>query len=571
MLQSQADQNSTAPVLVLVSVHLEESPEAVPLGAACIASALKAAFPPPALSLTLLESFAPQGAAPLSEKILALHPEGAGFSLYSWNRHIMLESAAVLRAAQPGIFLFCGGPEATAVPEGLTIDQGGPFDALIAGEGELAVVRLIKERFFSVDETTAAGSAPVPAAPSIMASSIPAPSLTEAELAALPSPWLDAALDGIFATGNRGALWELTRGCPFHCAYCYESKGSRAVRRFPDDRLQKELALFVRKKIPYIFVLDPCFNIDNDRALKILDMIEKESRKNKEAIHWHFEIRGELITRSQARAFTRLGASLQIGLQTGDPKVSALAGRDLDRKLFSSKINILNQEGAIFGLDLIYGLPGDSLAGYLCSLDYALSLYPNNLDMFRLSVLPGTEMADRAAEFGLKAEKEAPYNIISTPDFSAADLAKAEKVSGAADIFYNRGRAVAWFNQILKPLKLRPSLFIERFAAYLEIAVPGFASVITDSEIPLPDSQGIENLQLIFLEKQYAKKNHILPALRDIVRWHGAWGRALAEGISTDLDFTYDPERVLSEEALDLENFVRTVKPNPKRITVKPE
>jgi hypothetical protein len=316
-------------------------------------------------------------------------------------------------------------------------------------------------------------------------------------------------------------------------------------------------------------VLDPCFNIDNDRALRLLNMIEKESRK-KEPVHWHFEVRGELITRSQARAFARLGASLQIGLQTGDPKVSALAGRDLNRNLFSSRIDILNQEGAIFGLDLIYGLPGDSLAGYLRSLDYALSLYPNNLDMFRLSVLPGTEMADKAATFGLEAEREAPYNIISTPDFSAAQLDKAEAVSRGADIFYNQGRAVAWFNQILKPLKARPSVFLEYFTAYLETVVPGAALPGSNSKTLISDTVTIEKMQLAFLEEQYikAKKNHLLPALRDIVRWHGAWGRALAEGTSAELDFTYDPERVLGEEALDLENFVRTVKPSPNRVRV---
>jgi hypothetical protein len=190
--------------------------------------------------------------------------------------------------------------------------------------------------------------------------------------------------------------------------------------------------------------------------------------------------------------------------------------------------------------------------------------------MFRLSVLPGTEMADKAAIFGLEAEKEAPYNIISTPDFSATDLARAEKLSQAADIFYNQGRAVAWFNQIIKPLKMRPSIFLERFTVFLETVVPGGALPGKNSKALISDTVTIEKTQLAFLEEQYikAKKNHLLPALRDIVRWHGAWGRALAEGTSAELDFTYDPERVLGEEALDIENFVRTVKPGPNRVRV---
>jgi radical SAM superfamily enzyme YgiQ (UPF0313 family) len=120
-----------------------------------------------------------------------------------------------------------------------------------------------------------------------------------------------------------------------------------------------------------------------------------------------------------------------------------------------------------FGLDLIYGLPGDTLAGYRKSLDFALSLYPNNLDLFRLSVLPGTILFEKAAEYGLKTNGKAPYMMISTPDFSAADLAKAEKLSRGTEIFYNQGRAVAWFNQVLYPLKMRPSIFLDEFAAWL--------------------------------------------------------------------------------------------------------
>jgi hypothetical protein len=218
---------------------------------------------------------------------------------------------------------------------------------------------------------------------------------------------------------------------------------------------------------------------------------------------------------------------------------------------------VLNEEGAVFGLDLIYGLPGDSLAGYRRSLDFALSLYPNSLDMFRLAILPGTSLFDRAAEYGLLADSEAPYLVRSTPDFSAGDLENAERLSQAADLFYNRGRAVAWFNHVLKPLRIKPSNFLESFAAYTKTA--GAVS-------------SIEKLQLVFLEERYrkAKKDTLLPAVRDLVRFHGAWGRALAEGTSTEINFTYHPDDVLGECALDLETFAAQVTPRSVKARVRP-
>ena len=39
------------------------------------------------------------------------------------------------------------------------------------------------------------------------------------------SPYLSGVLNPQDYQG--GALWELARGCPFKCAYCYESKGEK--------------------------------------------------------------------------------------------------------------------------------------------------------------------------------------------------------------------------------------------------------------------------------------------------------------------------------------------------------
>jgi hypothetical protein len=230
-----------------------------------------------------------------------------------------------------------------------------------------------------------------------------------------------------------------------------------------------------------------------------------------------------------------------------------------------SGINHLNREGTAFGLDLIYGLPGDSLSGFRRSLDFALSLYPNNLDLFPLAVLPGTALADKAAQFGLQADPDAPYQVQSTPGFSVADLEKAERLSKAADCFYNRGRAVAWFNQVLYPLRVKPAAFLEGFAGYAE-----GTGLLQSGADGADDSAVIEKQQLIYLEKMYrrAKKDALLPAVRDVVRYHGAWGRALAEGAVTEIEFTYHPDEVLG--AMDLEAFAAAARSSPVRGRVGP-
>lgn len=536
--------------VVLVTIHIERGAEAVPLGSACVASALKAAFATDAagsLDVSIVEAFQDQNSAELSKKIRAAAPDLVGFSLYSWNRDLAIQTARELRGSpstsgvsapsrNPVPLLFCGGPEVTASEQGLRTSDGGPFDVVFTGEGETSVVQWVRDP-----------------------QNLPPPFPASVELSKLPSPWLDGTLD---PHGREGVLWELSRGCPYGCTYCYESKGDQRVRSISEERMLGELDLFVRSRVPSVFVLDPTFNADKKRAHRILDLLLDKAPQ----IHWHFEVRAESLDREMARKFAALGASLQIGLQTADRQVSLAVGRPLDRGRFASRIDLLNQEGAVFGLDLIYGLPGDTLAGYRESLNFALSLYPNNLDLFRLAVLPGTILAEQGRDRGLIALSHPPYLVQSTPTFSASDLTKAERLSRATDRFYNQGRAVGWFNQVLHPLKLRPSVFLEGFADFLD------RNRAWD-RLPTPqDPVALERLQLAYVDERYekAKLDYLLPAVWDIVRFHGAWARALAEGIATDIEFNYDWRDVTGEAALDLEEFVSLAEFSPGRYRLRP-
>ena len=104
--------------LVLVAIHLEPSPRAVPLGPAMLASVLKRAFPE-TVHTHLLDLFLQQSAKACAAQILALEPDWVGFSLYLWNRSLGREIARILREQKPSLLLFAGGAEASADPSGV--------------------------------------------------------------------------------------------------------------------------------------------------------------------------------------------------------------------------------------------------------------------------------------------------------------------------------------------------------------------------------------------------------------------------------------------------------------------
>jgi hypothetical protein len=239
-------------------------------------------------------------------------------------------------------------------------------------------------------------------------------------------------------------------------------------------------------------------------------------------IHFTFEIRAEFIDSEIAGLFAGVHCSLQIGLQSAHHEVLANVNRTIDTVKYAEKISLLNSAGAIFGLDLIYGLPGDTFDGFQESLNYALGLQPNHLDIFPLAVIPGTALYDHAESFSLNSLQDAPYTLISSPGFSETAVAQAERLKNACEIFYNRGGAAGWLFMALETLNIAPSDFLSDFAVHLSSCEHHFE--LTREEVTV--------LQSSFVKEQFTKHNrkNLFPVIEDIIKVHSALNRSLYAG-----------------------------------------
>lgn len=496
--------------ITLVSIHPARSPQSVPLAAAFLAAALKNS---PGLGslidVTLIDLYAEQTALACSAAIMAARPDMIGFSVYAWNRALATSAALQLKKDSPEIMLFCGGPEATADRQRLLGEA--PWDFLVHGEGEATLIEVVRK-------ITSGGTwAETPGTAVLEQGRLKSLAATESvDLANLPSPLLSGEIDPLKYTGM---LWQIARGCSFGCDFCFDGGGSRQVRRFPLERIKAELHWFAKNHVSQVFVLDSTFNSDRERAVTILRLIRKIAPQ----IHFHFEVRSEFIDREQAELFAATTCSLQLGLQSADPLVLRKSGRSFSRADFTAKVALLNSSGAVFGFDLIYGLPGDSLAGFKNSLDFALGLYPNHLDIFPLALLPGTVLAQRSAELELHHNPVPPYLLIASPTFPANDLAAAGRQAIACDIFYSRGKAVPWFMSILHLLRMKPSIFLECFYADMEKS-----GILPDSGEELSDLKIFE-LQCDFVTKLLTEKKLVrfLPIALDMITYNYHYAAAL--------------------------------------------
>lgn len=507
--------------LLLIAIHIKRMPEAVPLAAGMLKASLDSntSFNNE-LKTRIKDYYCDDDFLFLFNDIVKERPDYIGFSTYVWNRVIVEKLSSKIKEIYPDIIIFAGGSEISADPFGFL--EKTKLDFVIRGEGEEVIIKVIerllkKENLENISGVIGRGKSGNDV------------SLTISDLNNLPSPYLNGVID---VAKYEGLLWELSRGCPFKCDFCFESRGVSGVRYFSIERIRKELALFEEKKVCQIFVLDPTFNQDRKRAKEILRMISEIAP----SIHFTFEIRIEFVDEEMSKLFSNLNCGLQIGLQSIMSLPLKNINRTFNMDIFRNKIDILNRFGLVYGFDLIYGLPADNLDGFKKSLDFALEMQPNNLDIFPLSVLPGTKLYDNKDKFALNFIKCPPYTVISTPDFSETAMSEAKELSRSCSIFYNQGGAVGWLFIVLGNLHIKGSRFLNDFSLYLK----------SKEKKEQYTRDEVTNLQLGYVRELFEKngKKNLYPPMRDIIIYHDRLDKSLYAGSSQVDPTKVDPTKV---------------------------
>ncbi len=434
----------------IISQHVRPSAQAIPLAAGSIKAALPAQY---RRATTLIELFPGYDVEATATSLLKSNPALIAFSIYLWNRLDLLALARTIRQLRPEVILVAGGPEASA--DSRRVLGEGTLDAVICGEGEELFASLVEEVHQGKKLISRTG---------LLTAEAPELSVTSvacADLEQLSSPWLSGDLP---LAPDCGVLWEVARGCQFNCAFCYDAKGHKGVRPLPFSRLRQELELFSQKGVSQVWVLDSSFNAPAQRGKQLLNLLLEVAPD----IHYHIEAKSEYLDEETVNLLSQLSCSVQIGLQSARQEVLKPLHRHLDHQKMTRQMEQLSFAGITFGLDLIYGLPGDNHQGFCTSIDFALELQPNQVDIFPLSILPGTEIYANQDSFGIFGTQQPPYLQTENRSYSTADFEASRNLAAAADIFYNRGRAVGFFRQLTTTLNLKPHQLLDSFYLWLK-------------------------------------------------------------------------------------------------------
>lgn len=297
--------------------------------------------------------------------------------------------------------------------------------------------------------------------------------------------------------------------------------------------LYEKLHSFEKEGITEIFIPDEnkggvCLS-QNKKELDFLVQKLKEC----EDIFYSIPVSPAALSPELVQNLSLLYCSIEIPLKGVEKNGHLL----LDKKLYSSKANLLNNGGLVFGFNMDWGLsPYDTFKLFRERLDFAVTLYPNHIVFPQFQSFPPK----------------------STGIFSSKDMDFAKGIAFACRTFYTCGRAVPWFNSVLKLLKISATSF---FADFDEWQQCNNCSFITDFIPEEQPHEKIEEMQLKFLEQKLEEKNKISSwnALQSIVQLNGAFSRISQENKETVLNLSYNPDDILSPSALNISSFSEDV------------
>ncbi len=350
----------------------------------------------------------------IAEDILNEHPTIIGIGVYIWNVAEVAQLIEILKKVSPQTTIVLGGPEAGYHPHRVNLSQA---DYIISGEGEVSFATLCRDLL-----------AHTPPQERFIQGVVP-------DLKTLPLPY-NAYSDEDIA--HRMIYVEASRGCPFECEFCLSSRDEK-VRNFPLDSLLEAFEVLWQRGARRFKFIDRTFNLNMTFANRILDFFlakEPPYFAHFEVIPDHFPE----VLKAKIACFPQGSLQLEIGIQTLDPVIAAGINRPLRLEKIIDNLRFLEQETtAHLHLDLIVGLPGESLAGFGRNLDTLVSLTHSEIQIGILKNLSGTTLSRHDLTHGMIYSDTPPYDILQNNDLSFVQIQKMKRFARFWDIFYNSG------------------------------------------------------------------------------------------------------------------------------------
>lgn len=348
------------------------------------------------------------------EKLLLSNPDIIGIGTYIWNASQIAELIEIIKKVSPNTIIILGGPEVSYTPFRVNFNKA---DYIVQGEGEESFYKLC----LGIKNHTTPPNKVIPRTlPDLKNIHLPYEYYTDEDIQ------------------NRYLYVEISRGCPFECEFCLSSMDEK-VRIFDIDAVLDEFEKLWKRGARNFKFVDRTFNLNIKIANRVLGFFLEK----KEKYFTHFELIPDHFPESikeKIKLFPKGALQFEIGIQTLNPKVANNISRPL--KLDKIKNNILfleNKTSTHMHLDLIVGLPGESLESFGKNLDTLVSWSTCEIQIGILKKLSGTHIHRHDTSYQMVYSDIPPYDILKNSELSFNDLQIMKRFARFWDLTYNSG------------------------------------------------------------------------------------------------------------------------------------
>jgi len=367
------------------------SPNVVPLAAGYLAATIRKYFPESKIKIF-------RDPNKLLESVRSEMPDFVGFSVYLWSEKISSFCAEKIKKINNNIVIAAGGASIDDLDDEMHkyLKSHIYYDVCVSNEGEIPLKNLIgnlsefgKFERDKIIEGCATLSSDGSLNRAISKDLIP-------NLSEIPSPYLGGFLDQFLEDGYIPILQSM-RGCPYSCSFCVSgSPFWKKIRSFDLNRVLSEFDYIKKKtKNDFLILTDENFGILKERDIKIAEHMLNSYRDCGFPSRLYFypaKIINDFVLMIM-EILSPLG-ELSISFQSLDDSVKKNIKRtNINYDEFINYINWAKKRNIITSTEMIFGLPGETVSGYLDSLEKLLKSGVDRIYSYNLRLLAGTDLA----------------------------------------------------------------------------------------------------------------------------------------------------------------------------------
>lgn len=362
----------------------------------------------------------------MAEKLLGMAPKIVAFSVYIWNVVEITAVVKLLKTIEPELIIVLGGPEVSHIPDQPEVVD--LVDYVIKGAGESSFKRLCEQ---------------------LLEDQVPDKKIIQGLPQALEELNMPYEFYDDEDLRHRIIYVEASRGCPFKCEFCLSSL-DKTAKTFTLDRFLQEMDSLYLKGARNFKFIDRTFNLKVAHSTAILQFFLDRIKTEKEGMDIggnlmvHFEVIPDRLPdalKDMLVQFPINSLQFEVGVQTFDPDIQDLISRRQNNP--KTKENLLwlrEHTEAHIHADLIFGLPGDTLAGFAGSFDQLHALQPQEIQLGILKRLRGAPINRHTETYQMTYSPAPPYTVLKTKDITFEELQRVGRFARFWDVFGNQGR-----------------------------------------------------------------------------------------------------------------------------------